>query len=131
MNKRSEQLFERMKEMKNLQLKYKLRIIAFIIFLLTMNLGLNIVSENDLSKYYKPKNSLELEAAFNNKSQKEEFLNIYVKSGDTIWKIVEDNYQYISKPFYINFRDVVDIVIELNGGSEIAPGQLIKIPKKL
>lgn len=117
--------------MKNLQLKYKLRIIAFIIFLLTMNLGLNIVSENDLSKYYKPKNSLELEAAFNNKSQKEEFLNIYVKSGDTIWKIVEDNYQYISKPFYINFRDVVDIVIELNGGSEIAPGQLIKIPKKL
>lgn len=117
--------------MKNLQLKYKLRLIALIFFLLTMNLGLNIVSENDLSKSYKPENNLASETAFNNKSQKEEFLNIYVKSGDSIWKIVEDNYQYISKPFYVNFRDVVDIVIELNGGSEITPGQLIKIPKNL
>lgn len=117
--------------MKNLQLKYKLRLIALIIFLLTMNLGLNIVSESDFSKSYNVENDLASDTAFNKKNKKEEFLNIYVKSGNSIWKIVEDNYQYISKPFYINFRDVVDIVIELNGGSEITPGQLIKIPKSL
>ncbi len=116
--------------MKNLKFKYKLRIVGLILFLLTMNLGLNLVSERDINKYY----NLESQALLNtnaNSILEEEFIIVYVKTGDSIWKIVEENYDRISKPNYINFRDVVDIVVDLNGGSEIKSGQVIKIPKNI
>lgn len=129
MNKRSEQLFERMKKMRNLKIKYKLRLVCLILFLLTMNLGLNLVSENDIIQY----NNLASQSLVyaTNKVLDEEFIIVYVKTGDSIWKIVEENYDKISKPIYINFRDLVDIVVDLNGGSDIKSGQIIKIPKSI
>ncbi|WP_154865145.1 hypothetical protein [Neofamilia massiliensis] len=129
MNKRSEQLFERIEKMKNLKFKYKLRIAGLILFLLTMNLGLNLVSENDIIQF----NNFASQALVyaTNKVQDEEYIIVYVKSGDSIWKLVEENYNQISKPIYINFRDVVDIVVDLNGGSDIKSGQIIKLPKSI
>lgn len=116
--------------MKNLKFKYKLRIIGLILFLLTMNLGLNLVSESDLNKYYNIESQSLLNTSASTNSE-EEFIIVYVKTGDSIWKIVEENYDHICKPIYISFRDLVDIVVDLNGGSEIKSGQVIKIPKNV
>lgn len=115
--------------MRNLKIKYKLRLVCLILFLLTMNLGLNLVSENDIIQY----NNLASQSLVyaTNKVLDEEFIIVYVKTGDSIWKIVEENYDKISKPIYINFRDLVDIVVDLNGGSDIKSGQIIKIPKSI
>lgn len=115
--------------MKNLKFKYKLRIAGLILFLLTMNLGLNLVSENDIIQFNNFASQSLVYAT--NKVQDEKYIIVYVKSGDSIWKIVEENYDQISKPIYINFRDVVDIVVDLNGGSDIKSGQIIKLPKSI
>lgn len=101
----------------NRKLKYKIRLLVLIVLLVSMNLGINIV--NDLNFYENETINMDLS---------EEFLLITAKSGDSIWKIVENNIDKINKPNNMDFRDVVYIVSSLNGGIDINSGQVIKLP---
>lgn len=62
------------------------------------------------------------------KNDENEYISVYVKSGDTIWNIVENNYDKIEKPQYLDIRDVVYIVIDINGTSNLNIGDVVKIP---
>lgn len=117
--------------MKNLKLKYKLRIIGLVLFLLVMNLGINVVSGAELGLDKPTIKNETVEFGSLKNSPDEEYLIVYVKAGDSIWSLVQENYDYISKPKYMNFSDLVDYIVELNGGSDISLGQVIKIPKTI
>lgn len=104
---------------KKLSFKYKFRLIFVILFLVLMNLGIKTINMPVYLNY----NNTEIVDETTNS-----YIEVYVASGDTIWNIVERNYDKIDKPNYIELRDVISIVIDLNDGSNIKNGDVIKIP---
>lgn len=104
---------------KKLSFKYKFRLIFVILFLVLMNLGIKTINMPVYLNY----NNTEIVDETTNS-----YIEVYVASGDTIWNIVERNYDKIDKPDYIELRDVISIVIDLNDGSNIKIGDVIKIP---
>lgn len=117
--------------MKNLKFKYKVRIIGLIMILITLNLGINIVSGEKIGLENINNVGVEYSNIKINSSSDQDYIFVYVKSGDTIWSIVQENYEHISKPKYMNFSSVVNFVINLNGGCDLKIGQTIKIPKNI
>lgn len=107
---------------KGIYIKNKKRLITIILFLVLMNLGIKTISlpPEDL---YETINVVE--------NDELEYINVYVKSGDTIWNIVEKNYDKIEKPQYLDIRDVVYMVIEINGTSNLSIGDVVKIPAEI
>lgn len=111
--------------MKNkLNLKHKIRILSVIMIFVLLNLGINIIrvpgQEIDDYIYFSDET---LDSA--------EYFLVTAKNGDTIWNIVKDNYNRIEKPNNIDFRDVVSITMDLNGGSDLNIGQGVKLPKSI
>lgn len=97
-----------------MKLKYKIRIITVLLLMVMLNVGLNVVT---------------LEENINiTENKQEEFLIVTVRPGDTIWKIVSDNYSYIDTSEINDFRYIVDYIVDLNDGNDIKIGQIIKIP---
>lgn len=106
------------------KLKYKLRFISVLLLLVILNLGLNInsVSETKVMDYlYKSTND----------TTSSEYFYVTAKNGDTIWNIAKSNYNHIEKPDNIDFRDLVLVITDLNGGSELSIGQSVKLPKNV
>lgn len=100
--------------------KYKFRILILVISLVILNLGLNIVSENEIYVVTE-----------NNYISENEYKYVTAQPGDTIWSLVMDNIDYVDKSSYRDFNEVIYKTIEINGGSEIYIGQSIIIPKDI
>lgn len=99
-------------------LKYKIRLVSVIILLLIFNLGITVDALTEINSGTPSANSTE-------------YFYVVAKDGDTIWNIVKSNYKNIEKPKNIDFRDLVLITMDLNGGDDISIGQSVKLPKNV
>ncbi|NLW42744.1 MAG: hypothetical protein GXY89_06375 [Tissierellia bacterium] len=109
---------------KKLNIKYKIRILSVIFIFVLLNLGINIIkipANIDENHMY----------LSNEETDSNDYFIVTANNGDTIWNIVKNNYNKIEKPRNMEFRDVISITIDLNGGSNLQIGQGVKLPKSI
>ncbi len=99
---------------KRIYIKNKFRLMMIILSLSLLNMGTTIIAV---------KNEVIIENSYT------DYIYITAKSGDTLWKITSNTVDKIDIVGNLDFRDVVGIVADLNGGSQINAGQIIRIPK--
>ena len=99
---------------KRIYIKNKFRLMTIILLLSLLNMGTTIVAV---------KNEVFIKNSYT------DYIYITAKSGDTLWKITSNTVDKIDIVGNLDFRDVVGIVADLNGGSQINAGQIIRIPK--
>lgn len=89
---------------------YKLRFLIVVLLLVLFNLGLVIKA------YEMPIDD------------NTDYVYVTVKQGDTLWKILNENYDKITVNKSKDFRYAIDVISDINGGSDIYPGQTVAIP---
>lgn len=50
------------------------------------------------------------------------------RPGDTLWSIAERAYQRDASPVAMPFAHYVDLLVQRNGGTELAPGDVVLLP---